>query len=82
MIKEREEVCKLMCLPTVVGCCKREIKCELMSERGLRRAPWGGGQTSGSCGNGALTSAWLLMPLNNFIMSDTFRQVFKRFTLF
>lgn len=43
MIKEREEVCKLMCLPTVVGCCKREIKCELMSERGLRLAPGGGG---------------------------------------
>lgn len=64
MVREREEVCKLMCLPMVVGCCKREIKCELMSERGLRRAPWGvveRGQTSGSCGNGALTSGWLLM---------------------
>lgn len=48
MIKEREEVCKLMCLPTVVGCCKREIKCELMSERGLRLAPrWGGGRLAG-----------------------------------
>lgn len=43
MVGGREEVCKLMCLPTVVGCCKREIKCELMSERGLRRAPLVGG---------------------------------------
>lgn len=43
MVGGREEVCKLMCLPTVVGCCKREIKCELMSERGLRRVPMVGG---------------------------------------